>query len=230
MINHKDALLGYYSEMFALFDCVHFNSSHTESIYRSRMPHLCGEVCSISHADIVDRRRVRSFDDKVLRLIFIGSVAPYKGFPLFEVVLRDLWQEGDRAWSLDVWGAKELSDLENVAFRGFFKSEELVDVFYHDALLVVPSVCDETFSLIVLEALSFGIPVLLSSTVGAKDIVLDYDSWFVFATQDELREKLRFLLKDRSRLRDFNRAICSRPWVHSLENHAKDILNLYKKQ
>ena len=38
-------------------------------------------------------------------------------------------------------------------------------------MLVAPSVWHETFGFTVLEALSYGIPVVISGTVGAKDIL-----------------------------------------------------------
>ena len=48
---------------------------------------------------------------------------------------------------------------------------ELEAVFAETDLLVVPSICPETFGYVVLEALSCGVPVLLSGNVGARDIL-----------------------------------------------------------
>ena len=52
--------------------------------------------------------------------------------------------------------------MENIK-RWISKSFKQMD------LLIVPSIWKETFSLITLEALSYGIPVLISNNVGAKD-------------------------------------------------------------
>jgi glycosyltransferase involved in cell wall biosynthesis len=38
-------------------------------------------------------------------------------------------------------------------------------------VLVAPSICFETFGFTVLEALSFGVPVIVSDCVGAKEII-----------------------------------------------------------
>ena len=65
-------------------------------------------------------------------------------------------------------------------------------------MLIVPSLCYETFGLVVLEALSFGVPVMVSATVGAKDIVKTYDERFIFHTPDELNSKLKWILSDES--------------------------------
>jgi glycosyltransferase involved in cell wall biosynthesis len=44
-------------------------------------------------------------------------------------------------------------------------------VFSKFDLLIMPSIWFETFGFVALEAISFGIPVLLSDTCGVKDII-----------------------------------------------------------
>lgn len=48
---------------------------------------------------------------------------------------------------------------------------DLDTVFEDVDLLVVPSIWYETFGYVVLEALSHGVPVLMSSNVGSRDIL-----------------------------------------------------------
>jgi len=50
---------------------------------------------------------------------------------------------------------------------------ELEMIFDKTDLLIVPSVWYETFGFQVLEALSYGVPVLVSGNVGAQDILAD---------------------------------------------------------
>lgn len=47
----------------------------------------------------------------------------------------------------------------------------LKDIFDNTDVLVAPSIWYETFGFTVLEALSYGVPVVVSGTVGAKDIL-----------------------------------------------------------
>ena len=230
MSGKEKQLLDNYREMFKLFDCVHFNSSITEVVYKKQIPTLSGEVVAITHGDIRDCRRERAFADAKLELIFIGNDAPYKGLPLLIETLMELYQDGYTNWELNVWGTAGNSEVENIKYNGKFQSSELEKVFHTDGTLVVPSVCNETFSLITLEALSFGMPVLVSSTVGAKDIINEYDPWFVFTDKENLKEKLVEMMADKSRLRDFNNAIIHNEWHHSLEKHTKEIINLYERK
>lgn len=226
--NNYDSLLKRYYEMLEMFDCIHFNSSVTESVYKTYIGECNSKIVSITHSDIKDHRIYRRYKNEVLHLIFIGNTSTYKGFPLLLKVLQELMDEGYVNWKLDAWGSNGVSSLPNITFRGSFSSEELANVFHTDGVLVVPSVWNETFSLITLEALSFGIPVLVSSTVGAKDVVKEYDDSFVFQNRGELKNILKKLLTDKQKLREFNTKIMELDWNHSIKEHSQEIINLYK--
>lgn len=51
--------------------------------------------------------------------------------------------------------------------------EDLESIFDRTDILAVPSIWSETFGFVVLEALSNGVPVIISGTVGAKDILAE---------------------------------------------------------
>lgn len=224
-----NALLKYYQEMFDLFDDIHFNSSVTESVYKKHLTIRSSAVIPITHSQIADNRVSRGYESSVLNLIFIGNTTTYKGFPLLQEVLLELYNEGKRDWQLDIWGAAGSSECSLIRYNGFFKSNELSKVFHTDSVLVTPSVCNETFSLITLEALSYGIPALVSSTVGAKDIVSQYDPWFVFTDKADLKAKLGELLSSKKRLVECNRSIIDKKWRDSIEDHSRDIIAFYRR-
>ncbi|MFI3294743.1 MAG: glycosyltransferase [Rikenellaceae bacterium] len=215
--------------MFSLFDVIHFNSRITQQVYEKHLGRCDSSIIPITHAEIADNRTKREFDNKILKLIFIGGTTPYKGLPLLEKLLLKLYHQGIKNWSLDIWGSQGTSSCELIRYNGRYDHWQLHEIYHHDSLLVVPSLWNETFSLVTLEALSYGIPVLLSGNVGAKDLVEDYDPWFVYQRESQLEEKIKELLVDRSKLRTFNTKIINSPWQHSLEQHTKAILELYKK-
>ncbi|MFI3277864.1 MAG: glycosyltransferase family 4 protein [Rikenellaceae bacterium] len=217
----------HYGEMLDLFDVVHFNSDVTRSVYLKHTNVKESTLLPITNKNVEDNRRARSYEPPCLKLLFIGSSAHYKGFPMLEQALSELYGEGHRSWQLDVWGDVGSSPCELIEFKGGYKPEDLKQIYHNDALLITPSLWHETFSLTTLEALSYGIPTLVSSTVGAKDIVADYDEWFIFSHVEDLKSKLLELLGDRSRLREFNQTIITKEWHHSLSAHAKEIMKLY---
>lgn len=214
--------------MLGEFDTLHFNSSIAKSVYNQHISVDDAKVVSITNSVIVDNRKLREYDSEVLSLVFIGNATEYKGFPLLERVLKELYNAGLVNWQLEVWGAEGCSECPLIHYRGRYQIGELSKVYSADSVLIVPSIWNETFSLITLEALSFGIPVLLSSRVGAKDIVEEYDPWFVYQSEMELRSKLRELLMSRDRIRQYNEKLVVSEWHHSIENHCNELENLYK--
>jgi glycosyltransferase involved in cell wall biosynthesis len=78
----------------------------------------------------------------------------------------------------------------------------------------VPSLWKETFGLIVLEGLAFGVPVLVSDNVGAKDLLPKEN---VFSTEEELCS----ILENNSYRVNYNYKI------KTLDEHVKEIKGLY---
>jgi glycosyltransferase involved in cell wall biosynthesis len=220
----------YYKNLFSLIDAFCFNSSLAQEVYTKYINISNKKVIPITHNEIQDNRTPRIYDTTNLQLGFIGNTTSYKGYPLLEKVLLGLYSSGFHNWTLSVWGGSKLVNpkCDKILFCGKYASSELRTIFSAMDLLIVPSVWNETFSLITLEALSFGVPVLVSSTVGAKDIVKEYDDFFIFQTEIELKEKLKYLLEDVSILADYNKKIMSNSWKHLQEIHVERIREFYQ--
>lgn len=212
-------------------DRIHFNSDATRNVYLRFIPDLRGGTIPIAHAGIVDRRRSRTVNREQVRLCFIGSEAPYKGLPMLEHALRELEKTGLRNWTLDVWGTPRkdsttvaCADAPRIRRRGMFFPEDRQRVFDDADLLIVPSICHETFGFVVAEALSFGLPVLCSDMVGAKILL---EPGMVFRGQDGLLAALRRILGDPAELNSVNAGICAAQSILTMKEHEKAILSLY---
>lgn len=59
-----------------------------------------------------------------------------------------------------------------IRVHGRYSYTELEKIFDETDVLVAPSVWYETFGFTVLEALSYGVPVIISGNVGARDILV----------------------------------------------------------
>lgn len=224
-------LIDYYKTIFALIDNFHFNSEVTKEVYTRYINNIKSEVIPISHNGIKDNRSIKLFAGEDIRLAFIGSTDIYKGLPLLKEILIDLVKKGESNWILNVWGGgvNEDKDCPNIKYRGKYLPNQLKAVFAETDLLIVPSLWKETFSLITLEALSFGVPVLVSANVGAKDIVHRYDSRFIYKTKDDLQNMLCSILQNRLLLEKYNKKIVDLSWDYSFKQHVDKISNLYNK-
>lgn len=219
----------YYEELFSLVDFFHFNSTVSKQVYESYLQIKDSIIIPVSHKAVVDRRKKIKFNSN-LRIGFIGSHMPYKGLYMLLNVLTNLTKQNINGWEFNVWGCSAFvkETTAQVKWRGKYTTSDLDAVYESMDLLVVPSLWPETFSLITLEALSFGIPVLVSQTVGAKDIVENISSFFIFQSEKDLEEKIKSILSDRYILEKNNREICSINWRYSMREHALEMNRVYK--
>lgn len=227
---YKD-LSEYYKQLFSQIDYYLFNSSISSNVYSKELDEVKGTILPVVLSSISDNRKEKTFDCENIKLAFIGNTSPYKGYPLLESVLTELLNENISNWTLSVWGGSEHQHpkCSNIQFRGKYGANDLEQIYAQTDLLIVPSIWKETFSLITLEALSHGVPVLVSSTVGARDIVKQYDESFIFETKINLKEKLILLLSDTLYLSSFNSKILDNPWIYDHKSHADQVHLIYEQ-
>ncbi|MBL7917494.1 MAG: glycosyltransferase family 4 protein [Bacteroidia bacterium] len=119
----------------------------------------------------------RNGKDKLVKFLFVGRIDVLKGIPRLLEALRNLYKK-DRNFKLTIVGdlKEELKDLfeskiEFVEFLGTLSPENLKNVYKEHDVLILPSV-QESFGLVILEALSNGLFVIASENTGAPDIAL----------------------------------------------------------
>jgi glycosyltransferase involved in cell wall biosynthesis len=224
-IKEYEKLLFFYIKIFSCIDVFHFNSSLTAEVYKKHFNVYRSLIIPITHGGIQDNRKLKIAQEENINFAFIGNISMYKGFPLLMEVLMDLQRNKINNWNLTVWGNESIEITNNaIICKGKYKESELKKVFSQMDLLIVPSICKETFSLISLEAISFGVPVLVTSNVGARDIISFYEPSFVVEpTKDALKEKLKEVLSDVSILLRYNQKILSEPFDFDFNSHVQKI-------
>ncbi|MCB2115971.1 MAG: glycosyltransferase [Rhodobacteraceae bacterium] len=134
--------------------------------------------------------------------LFVGRLEKIKG-------LQDVFPAMDRYPDADliILGdgdyAGELKRLaagrQNILFLGRKTPEEL-DAYYRGALgLIVPSVCYETFGIILIESFRLGTPVIARRLGPFPEIVETAGGGALFETEDELVAAMRGLQQDPGR-------------------------------
>lgn len=209
-------LRSYYVQMLSLMDVFHFNSSETESIYRKYLQPKSSKVISITHKDIADNRilALKKEKNENLRLTYLGPAKSFKGFFVMKKALDELWQSGIRNFELHLFCPVENSASYMHVENRRFQYSELKQIFANTDVLLVPSVWHETFGFTVLEALSYGVPVVVSDHVGAKDLVGNNGIVVKAGSVDELKsailmvksnlEKLTANVQTDCRIKDWN--------------------------
>lgn len=160
----------YYNSLLKCMDVIHFNSSITKYEYSKYMDLHESVIIPITHSDIKDYKKMKHFTDH-LNITYLGPQGSAKGFYLLRSSLDLLWKKRKK-FSLHIFfEPKEIVPYMNIHPR--YSYNQLEEIFETTDVLVAPSIWYETFGYTVLEALSFGVPVVITSNVGAKDIVPD---------------------------------------------------------
>jgi len=79
--------------------------------------------------------------------------------------------------------------LPDATFMGWMEQKQLVDLYSSADLLLLPSRFD-TFSCVVLEAMSCGLPVIAYNNKGPKDIITDGKNGFLADTKEGFSKKV----------------------------------------
>lgn len=182
-------LRAYYVSMYESIDFIHFNSTVTEEVYKRYMVPKDSKVISITHKGIKkhDRRKVETGKKVILCL---APAKPFKGWNVLNEACDQLWNEGENI-ELRVYSPVQNPEPYMVIKEDGFTHNELERIMNEADILVAPSIWYETFGFTVLEALSYGVPVIVSDHVGAKDIVDDNGIVVKTGNVQELKEAIK---------------------------------------
>jgi glycosyltransferase involved in cell wall biosynthesis len=211
----------HYQNMLSTVDMVHYNSTVTRNVYERFFNISKGITIPITHSDIADHRKRKEFSDAQLRFRYLGPQGGGKGYFLLRAALDKLWEDR-QDFCLNVhFTPKEISPYLKIHERYDYK--ELSQIFEDTDVLIAPSIWYETFGYTVLEALSFGVPVIISNTVGAKDILVDGAGIIIDSVNpDKLKTVLHNL--DTDKLKEMNKQIISKQKIPTVADMTREII------
>lgn len=176
----------------------------------------------------------KSFLATPIRFGYLGRIDPVKGV---ETLLKAFRVFDPQEGTLQLAGTGDSSyvdflrrryDAPNIAFLGFLSPD---DFFKQIDILIVPSLWQEPFGLVVVEAFSHGIPVIGSNRGGITELIDDGKTGFLFepTEPDALARIVKYFLENRSIYPEMS----LRCWHKSKEFILTDIcakyINLYNE-
>lgn len=195
-----------------MVDFIHFNSSVTEMVYNRYFHPQNSAVISITHRDIKDHRKRKNFDHDVLRITYLGPAKPFKGFQFLIGVLDNIWRETPGKFELHIYTNTNI-EREYITHRqDGYPYSQLEEIFDNTDLLIAPSQWYETFGFTVLEALSYGVPVMVTNKVGASDLLTRGKCGFIVCDDQMTYDTILTLIKERKKLREINDCIMNFDW------------------
>lgn len=141
-------------------------------------------------------------------IISVGRLSPEKGY-LDLIDVFKLFSDKHPQWKLNIVGDGEEYNLirekiksfnldNKIIMHGFLEQKQLHEVFKESSIYVMASET-ESFGLVLIEAMSFGIPcVSFSSAQGAKEIIEDNVNGYLISNRNKefMVEKIDRLVKD----------------------------------
>ncbi len=144
-----------------------------------------------------------------LRLGYAGRIRENKGLGILLEALRLRHAAGRDDFILDVFadlsgsfaerlrhGPDAAALGERVNWRGALPRNRMLEAYQRLDLLVVPSVWEEPFGLVAIEALAAGVPVLAADRGGLPEIVDDACGWLCEPRAEAMRATLDLALSD----------------------------------
>jgi phosphatidylinositol alpha 1,6-mannosyltransferase len=147
--------------------------------------------------------RTRAAEDGTLVLGYVGRLSVEKNVALLTRIESELLEMGitDFRFLIVGHGAEEAalrSTLKQADLAGVLRGAQLAEAYADMDIFVFPSHTD-TFGNVVLEALSSGVPAVVTPDGGPKYIVRDQETGFI-VPDAEFARAIAVLAKDRARL------------------------------
>ena len=213
-------LRNYYYSLLKLMDMIHYNSSVTKKVYESvfDLPNSC--IVEITHSDIKDNRKVKDYSIDCMRIRYLGPQSGAKGYKLLKSALDKLWNV-QQDFCLDIHFVP-MESAPYIKSHDRYTYTELERIFDETDVLVAPSIWYETFGFTVLEALSYGVPVIISGNVGAKDILVQ-GAGAVIENIDAQKLFIALQSITPDKLRAMNEIIVDKQTVMQIEDMSRQI-------
>jgi glycosyltransferase involved in cell wall biosynthesis len=139
------------------------------------------------------KTRQRSF------FLFVGRLEYIKGVHnLIEAFRKntqfDLLIAGDGEYRKALEAQAE--QCPNIEFLGKLDQDGLADIYREALAVIVPSICYETFGIIIIEAFSHKTPVIVNDLGALPEVVDDSNGGFIYRTEEELLAAMQKIAAD----------------------------------
>jgi len=170
-------------------------------------------VINYNHEDVLRAKKLREKIGRKKIILYFGRLVRYKGASYLIRAFAKLLKESDDIFLIIAGEGPEKErlkklcnelKLKNILFTGYVKHKDkpmlflACDIFVHPATYEKPEKAPEEWGLVINEAMSVGKPVVITTAVGAKEIVRQGVNGFIVppANADALYRVIKVLLED----------------------------------
>ncbi len=169
-------------------------------------------------------------------ILFVGRIEKRKGLEYLLEAIRLLRKDikdiklliaGERYADYKIEIPEEIKD--NIVFLGFVKPDRLPEIYSSANVFVSPAIGNESFGIVLLEAMASGTPVIASDIPGYKCVIEDGIDGILFPGKDAvaLKDKLKEVLTNKELQKSLIRNGLMKAKKYDWKNIAREIINFY---
>ncbi|MEM0201531.1 MAG: glycosyltransferase [Candidatus Micrarchaeaceae archaeon] len=210
-------------------------SKFLADIFKKEFPNITIDIVphGIKYKNIKTNNKTYE-DKKNLTFCYAGSLQYHKGVHVLLKAFRSIENENIR---LKIYGSgpeeyvNKLKDIvkndDRVEFCGVFSEEQVI--LSSIDVIVIPSICYESYSLILHEALAQNIPVIASNLGAMLQKIKDGFNGFIFEAGNymDLKNKVELILNNPEILNEIKKNIEQKDYITTIEQEACVYNNFY---
>lgn len=175
------------------------------------------------------------------RLLYVGRLTKEKGVDYLILSMTEVLRSNPTT-ILDIVGNGNERDALKKLVKGLHLEDTIrfhmdishnnVQKFYEDTtLVIVPSVYNDNFPTVCIEALSVGRPIVGTNVGGIPELVANDITGITIPAKDThaLANAINTVLSDKGKIQEYHINSLSKSKEYSLDNHIPKILNIYEK-
>ena len=213
--------------------------TYFEETFRPRMIRIIPNIVSATRAEDASYER-----SGAIRFLFLGRIGERKGvYDLLETLHQHQTALGD-SYRLELGGDGETEKLQtlieqyqlgnNVKFLGFVTGSKKEELLRAANVYILPSY-NEGLPISILEAMSFGLPVISTGVGGIPEVVLPYENGLLVSAGDQqaIYEAIKLFIDDPDKIKEYgmrsyeivSQHYFPEPVMHALAEVYHDLLN-----
>jgi len=178
-------------------------------------------------------KKVPKARDKFI-IIFIGRLQKQKGVHLLIEAFRQLAYRNVELWIIG--DGEESSSLKRAAgqdshihFWGRLNHKDLASYLEKADVLVAPSLCPETFGIVLIEAMAYGIPIIASRIGAFTEIIADNENGILIqpGNVDYIRYALEEIIANETLYSEISKNNINKAKEYSLVIHGQKLIEIY---
>jgi len=186
-------------------------------------------------------RKIKRFPKKKKEVLFVGRLVPEKGVHLYVDVIENI-AKNFPDWQFDLIGSFRLGDDKNegsfvrkvikkfqnignqTRFHGFKNQDFVQEKMKSASIIVIPSIWEEPYGLVVAEAMSNGIAIITSDIGGIPEIVKESSILIEDIDRLKLQNELKRLMGNPDKIKILQKLSWNN-FEHSSKNSSKKLDN-----